>query len=145
MADENNGGADAASPRFSVVAQYVKDFSFENPNAPRSFNTQPQSGLSLQVNVNGRQVAANDYEIDLLLEGGAGEGPGVVFKFELHYRTYLVFFDWDRADLTDRARQIIAEAVRNGGYPPLYVDPIDFHRLYLQRLQAAGAPAAANA
>ena len=42
------------------------------------------------------------------------------------------------------ARQIVADAVRNGGYPPLYVDPIDFHRLYLQRLQAAN-PSTANA
>lgn len=157
MADENNGGADAASPRFSVVAQYVKDFSFENPNAPRSFNPQPQSGLSLQVNVNGRQVAANDYEIELLLEGGAGEGSGVVFKFELHYAGVfrienvppeqvqpLAMIEGPRL-LFPFARQIVAEAVRNGGYPPLYVDPIDFHRLYLQRLQAAGGPAPANA
>jgi len=157
MADDNNGGADAKSPRFSVVAQYVKDFSFENPNAPRSFNAQQQSGLSLQVNVNGRQIAANDYEIDLLLEGGAGEGAGVVFKFELHYAGVfrienvppeqvqaLAMIEGPRL-LFPFARQVIADAVRNGGYPPLYVDPIDFHRLYLQRLQAAGAGAPANA
>lgn len=156
MAEENNGGADATAPRFSVVAQYVKDFSFENPNAPRSFGAQ-NSGLSLQVNVNGRQVAANDYEIELLLEGGAGEGQGVVFKFELHYAGVfrienvpadqvqaLAMIEGPRL-LFPFARQIVADAVRNGGYPPLYVDPIDFHRLYLQRLQAAGAAATANA
>lgn len=156
MAEENNGGADATAPRFSVVAQYVKDFSFENPNAPRSFGAQ-NSGLSLQVNVNGRQVAANDYEIELLLEGGAGEGQGVVFKFELHYAGVfrienvpadqvqaLAMIEGPRL-LFPFARQIVADAVRNGGYPPLYVDPIDFHRLYLQRLQAAGATATANA
>jgi len=156
MAEEHgNGGVDAASPRFSVVAQYVKDFSFENPNAPRTFGQQP-AGLNLQVNVNGRQIAATDYEIELLLEGGAGEGPGVVFKFELHYAGVfrienvpadqvqpLAMIEGPRL-LFPFARQIIADSVRNGGYPPLYVDPIDFHRLYLQRLQAAGA-APANA
>jgi preprotein translocase subunit SecB len=156
MAEENgNGGGDAAAPRFSVVAQYVKDFSFENPNAPRSFGQQP-AGLNLQVNVNGRQIAATDYEIELLLEGGAGEGPGVAFKFELHYAGVfrienvpaeqvqpLAMIEGPRL-LFPFARQIIADAVRNGGYPPLYVDPIDFHRLYLQRLQAANA-APANA
>ena len=156
MAEENgNGGGDAAAPRFSVVAQYVKDFSFENPNAPRSFGGQP-AGLNLQVNVNGRQIAPTDYEIDLLLEGGAGEAPNVVFKFELHYAGVfrvenipadqlqpLVMIEGPRL-LFPFARQVIADAVRNGGYPPLYVDPIDFHRLYLQRLQAAN-PAPANA
>ncbi len=156
MAEENgNGGGDAASPRFSVVAQYVKDFSFENPNAPRTFGQQA-AGLNLQVNVNGRQIAAADYEIDLLLEGGAGEGPGVAFKFELHYAGVfrienvpaeqvqpLAMIEGPRL-LFPFARQIIADAVRNGGYPPLYVDPIDFHRLYLQRLQATSA-ATANA
>jgi len=156
MAEQKSGdGADAAAPRFSVVAQYVKDFSFENPNAPRSFGQQP-AGLSLQVNVNGRQLAPTDYEIELLLEGGAGEGPGVVFKFELHYAGVfrlenvpaeqvqpLAMIEGPRL-LFPFARQIIADAVRNGGYPPLYVDPIDFHRLYLQRLQAA-SPAPANA
>ena len=156
MAEENgNGGVDAASPRFSVAAQYVKDFSFENPNAPRSFGQQP-AGLSLQVNVTGRQMTATDYEIDLLLEGGAGEGAGVVFKFELHYAGVfrienvpaeqvqaLAMIEGPRL-LFPFARQIIADAVRNGGYPPLYVDPIDFHRLYLQRLAAANT-ATANA
>ena len=156
MAEENgNGGVDAAAPRFSVVAQYVKDFSFENPNAPRSFG-QPPAGLNLQVNVNGRQIAPTDYEIELLLDGGAGEGPGVAFKFELHYAGVfrienvpadqvqpLAMIEGPRL-LFPFARQIIADAVRNGGYPPLYVDPIDFHRLYLQRLQTA-SPATANA
>ena len=154
MAEENgNGGVDAAAPRFAVVAQYVKDFSFENPNAPRSFG-QPPAGLSLEVNVTGRQVAPTDYEIDLLLEGGAGEGSNVVFKFELHYAGVfrienvpaeqvqpLLMIEGPRL-LFPFARQIIADSVRNGGYPPLYVDPIDFHRLYLQRLQAASAATA---
>ena len=156
MAEENgNGGVDAASPRFSVVAQYVKDFSFENPNAPRSFGQQP-AGLNLQVNVNGRQIAPTDYEVELLLEGGAGEGTSVAFKFELHYAGVfrienvpadqiqpLAMIEGPRL-LFPFARQIIADAVRNGGYPSFYVDPIDFHCFYLQRLQATGA-ATANA
>src|SRR5574337_1136408 len=115
MADEggNGAGAPQTSPRFSVLAQYTKDLSFENPNAPRTLGPQQNPpSLSVQVNVNARQLAPTDYEVSLMLEG-----PRLLFPF---------------------ARQIIADAVRGGSYPPLYIDPIDFHALYLQRLQAAG-------
>jgi preprotein translocase subunit SecB len=154
MAEENpSNGADSKAPRFSAVAQYVKDLSFENPNAPRSFGPQ-NSNIDLQVNVTGKQVAANDFEIVLNLEGGAGQGDGVVFKFELKYAGVfrvenvpaeqvqsLVMIEGPRL-LFPFARQVIADAVRNGGYPPLYVDPIDFHRLYLKRYAEANPQAA---
>jgi preprotein translocase subunit SecB len=155
MAEENAGnGADVTTPRFTVIAQYVKDLSFENPNAPRSFGPQ-SSNINLQVNVGGKQLAATDYEVVLSLEGGAADGETVIFKFELQYAGVfrvenvpaeqtqsLVMIEGPRL-LFPFARQVIADAVRNGGYPPLYVDPIDFHRLYLQRLAAANAPAQA--
>ena len=51
-------------------------------------------------------------------------------------RSYLVFFDWDKADLTPRARQIIAESTQNAGFPPLLLDGIDFGAAYLAQLQA---------
>jgi preprotein translocase subunit SecB len=156
MADESpSNGADVKAPRFSVVAQYVKDLSFENPNAPRSFGPQ-NSNINLQVNVSGKQLAATDYEVALSLEGGAADGETVIFKFELQYAGVfrvenvpaeqvqsLVMIEGPRL-MFPFARQVIADAVRNGGYPPLYVDPIDFHRLYVQRLAAApSAPAQA--
>ena len=159
MVDQNSNGATepgAAAPRFSVLAQYIKDFSFENPNAPRALAPQQGPNIGLQVNVNARQIGPTDYEVSLMLEGGAGEGPSALFKFELNYAGVfrvenipaeqvqpLVMIEGPRL-LFPFARQIIADAVRNGGYPPLYVDPIDFHRLYLQRLQATNA-ATANA
>ena len=157
MAEENgNGGVDAASPRFSVVAQYVKDFSFENPNAPRSFGQQP-AGLNLQVNVNGRQIAPDRLRGRACCSKAApARAPNVVVQVRAPLRRRvphrerpadqvqpLAMIEGPRL-LFPFARQIIADAVRNGGYPPLYVDPIDFHRLYLQRLQATGA-APANA
>ena len=157
MADQNSNGAEgqgAATPRFAVLAQYTKDLSFENPNAPRTLSQQPQSpNVSLQVNVAARQLAANDYEVSLTLEGGAGEGASALFKFELDYAGVfrienipaeqvqpLMMIEGPRI-LFPFARQIVADAVRGGGYPPLYVEPIDFQRLYLQRLAAANAAA----
>jgi preprotein translocase subunit SecB len=154
MADQGgNGGASAEhAPRFSVLTQFTKDFSFENPNAPRTLAPQTQAPkINLQINVNARQLAPTDYEVSLLLEGGAGEGPDSLFKFELNYAGIfrlenipteqlqpLVMIEGPRI-LFPFARQIVAEAVRSGGYPPLYVDPIDFQGLYIQRLAASQA------
>jgi preprotein translocase subunit SecB len=159
MADQNGdaGQNPANPPKFSVLAQYTKDFSFENPNAPRTFAQQQQSpNIAIQINVNGRQIAPTDYEVTLVLEGSAGEGPGTLFKFELNYAGLfrienvpaaqvqpLILIEGPRL-LFPFARQIIAEAVRGGGYPPLYIDPIDFNALYMQRMAAAAAAPAAG-
>lgn len=155
MSDQNGNGAqtpDAQTPpRFTVLAQYTKDLSFENPNAPRTLGPQQsQPNLSVQINVNARQLAPTDFEVSLMLEGGAGQGADTLFKFELNYAGVfrienfppeqvqpVVMIEGPRL-LFPFARQIIADAVRGGSYPPLFIDPIDFQALYLQRLAAAG-------
>ncbi len=158
MVDQvGNGASEPAKtlPRFSVLTQYTKDFSFENPNAPRTLTPQQQSPkIALQINVNARQVGPTDFEVSLMLEGGAGEGAEALFKFELNYAGVfrvenipteqiqpLVMIEGPRI-LFPFARQIVAESVRSGGYPPLYVDPIDFQGLYMQRAAAANAATA---
>jgi preprotein translocase subunit SecB len=158
MADQNGGAATDAAPRLSVLVQYTKDFSFENPNAPRSLAPQQQApNISIQVNVNARQLGPTDYEATLVLEGGAGEGQNTLFKFELNYAGVfrvenvpadqvqrVVMVEGPRL-LFPFARQIIADAVRSGSYPPLYIDPIDFNALFLQRMAQAASMAAAPA
>jgi len=156
MVDSNGGGAEANGPTLNALVQYAKDLSFENPNAPRSLGPQQKPpNISIQVNVNARQIAEADYEVELLLEGAAGEGQDTLFKFELNYAGIFRVLNIPQSDiqpvvmiecprlLFPFARQIIADAVRNGGFPPLYIDPIDFAGLYRQRLaQAAQAPSA---
>ena len=155
---QGNGETTGETPQaISVLAQYIKDFSFENPNAPRSMSNQgaaPQ--ITLQVNVNGKPLTAQDYEVELSIEGGAGEGANTMFKFELLYGAVLrlsgipqdsvhavIMIEGPRL-LFPFARQIIADATRNGGFPPLMIDPIDFVALYrnrmatLQNQQSAG-------
>ena len=155
---QGNGETTGETPQaISVLAQYIKDFSFENPNAPRSMSNQgaaPQ--ITLQVNVNGKPLTAQDYEVELSIEGGAGEGANTMFKFELLYGAVLrlsgipqdsvhavIMIEGPRL-LFPFARQIIADATRNGGFPPLMIDPIDFVALYRNRMntlqgqQAAG-------
>jgi preprotein translocase subunit SecB len=155
---DKNGATDASdtrkAPRLNSLVQYAKDFSFENPNAPRSLAPQQESpNISVQINVTGRQIAETDFEVNLLLEGGAGEGANTLFKFELNYAGVFrienippeqvqpaIMIEGPRL-LFPFARQIIADAVRNGGFPPLYIDPIDFQALFMQRVASAGAGA----
>jgi preprotein translocase subunit SecB len=154
MANSTNGPqpeAQAALPQLNVLAQYVKDFSFENPNAPRSLqpsNQQPQINIQINVNASPLQGAQTptDFEIDLKIEGKAEIGNTLLFAFDLQYGGVfriqnvpqesihpVLMIECPRL-LFPFAREIIASAVRNGGFPPLYIDPVDFVGLYRQKL-----------
>jgi preprotein translocase subunit SecB len=153
----NGAQAENTAPSLNALAQYAKDFSFENPNAPRSLSPQQQQPqIGIQVNVNAKQMADTDFEVDLTLEGDAKVGTEVLFAFELTYSGVfrvrnipqdqmhpVIMIECPRL-LFPFARQMVADAVRNGGFPPLYIDPIDFVGLYRQKAaeaQAAGQPA----
>ena len=161
-----NGGPDAAPaaatdkpPQLNVLAQYIKDLSFENPNAPRSLQGQQQAPkISIQINVNAKPLADNDFEVELKVEGRA-EAPNLfLFSFDLLYAGIfkvqnvpqdsvhaIVMIECPRL-LFPFARAIVADAVRNGGFlPPLLIDPVDFVALYRQRMaeiQPQSAPPA---
>ncbi len=152
MANENGNGAGDANqqgPSLNTLVQYIKDFSFENPNAPRSLTGQQQQGpqISLQVNVTANALGETEFEAVLTLEGKATTNNETLFAFELSYAGVfrilgvpqeqlhaVVMIDCPRL-LFPFARQIVADAVRNGGFPPLYIDPIDFAQLYRQRVE----------
>ena len=149
MANNGNGvpGDEEAAPSLNALAQYIKDFSFENPNSPRSLAPQPNPPqISISVNVNAKQLSDTDFEVELTLEGRAGEAPNLLFSFELLYagvfrlanipaenKHPVVMIECPRL-LFPFARQIVADAVRNGGFPPLFIDPIDFAALFRQRI-----------
>jgi preprotein translocase subunit SecB len=142
----------AGAPAFGVLAQYVKDLSFENPAAPRSLVQGGQApNIEISVNVNARGLSENDVEVELKIEGQAGEGANTIFRFDLLYagvfrlqnvaqeqRMPLILIECPRL-LFPFARQLISDAVRNGGFPPLLIDPIDFAALYRQRLAKEAA------
>ena len=158
-----NGGPQPqmAMPQIGVIAQYVKDFSFENPHAPRSLapsSTQPN--INIQINVDAVPMSETDFEVVLRLEGKAESQEGnaesqrtVLYSFELVFGGVFrvinvpadslqpfVMIECPRL-LFPFAREIIATAVRNGGFQPLLLNPIDFADLYRQRLAAAQAAA----
>ncbi len=147
----NGGSAQSPTPQqgqtqLNVLAQYIKDFSFENPNAPRSLTpTETQPAINIQINVGVQQLAATDYEISLKLEGKADGAGTVLFAFDLTFAGVfrvqnvppqmlqpLIMIECPRL-LFPFAREIVATAVRNGGFPPLLLDPVDFVSLYQQR------------
>ena len=144
-------------PQLTVVSQYIKDFSFENPNAPQSLvprQEQPQIGI--QINVGAKPLSDTDVEVGIKLEGKAEAAGTVLFRFELEFAGVfrlrnvpqeslnpVVLIECPRL-LFPFAREIIATAVRNGGFPPLLLDPVDFVSLYRQKMaQAQPAPASA--
>jgi preprotein translocase subunit SecB len=152
----NGGQTPAASmppqgqAQFRVAAQYTKDFSFENPNAPNSLmQQQAQPSMNIQINVNPKQLSNTDFEVELKLDGKAEAAGSVLFAFELNYAGVfhlqgipqesigpLLMIECPRI-LFPFAREIMASAVISGGYPPLLLDPIDFVALYQQRAAQA--------
>jgi preprotein translocase subunit SecB len=147
-----NGGPQPQGvvPQIGVLAQYVKDLSFENPNAPRSMAPSPQPpSINVQVNVDAAPMSATDFEVTLRIEGKAELQGMLLFAMELVFAGIfrvqniaaesvqaVVMIECPRL-LFPFAREIVATAVRNGGFPPLLLDPIDFVALYRQRLAAA--------
>lgn len=144
-------------PQIGMLAQYVKDFSFENPNAPAVYSWEGQPRIDVQFNLGTNQVGEDVHETAIKIEVTAEADQGVTFKLELLYGGLfglrnvpddaLQPFLLGEAPrlLFPFARRIVADAVRDGGFPPLMLDPIDFNGLYFAQLaqqQAAmGDPA----
>jgi preprotein translocase subunit SecB len=145
-----NGGPEAqAMPQIGVLAQYIKDLSFENPNAPRSLAPSPQQpNINIQVNVDAAPMSETDFEVTLRIEAKAEAQGLLLYGLELVFAGIFrvmnvpadslqpfVMIECPRL-LFPFAREIIASTVRNGGFQ-LVLNPIDFVTLYRQRLAAA--------
>ncbi len=142
--------ADPRNARMSVAAQYVKDFSFENPGAPQSLMPrQSQPKIDVSINVGVKRNSTTDLEVSLKLDAKAKDGntEEILFAAELDYCGLfrlsnvpenqvgaLAMVECPRL-LFPFARQVIADATRNGGFPPLLLEPFDFVALYRERLR----------
>jgi preprotein translocase subunit SecB len=161
MAEEKNDGQAAgndgqqpaqqqAPQNLGVLAQYVKDLSFESPGAPHSLLERGATPtITININVEPGQVADNQAEVELKLDVQAKVAENVLFAIELVYGGLfrltnipaeavqpILRIECPRL-LFPFARQIISDASRNGGFPPLLIDPIDFLSIYRQRLAQA--------
>ncbi|WP_439534705.1 protein-export chaperone SecB [Polymorphobacter sp.] len=136
-------GADEPLPQVSILTQYVKDLSFENPNAPASLQAEGQPRIDVNVGVNARRAADNMYEVELKISATAMVGETTSFVVDLLYAGVFGLANVPEEALEPFliieaprilfpfARRIVADATRDGGFPPLMLDPIDFHSLYM--------------
>ena len=142
-----------ALPNLQVVAQYIKDLSFENPGATANLTDRPQ--IELGVDLNASRLAEKDmFEVELKIRVDAKADGRALFLLEVAYAG--VFRLTNVPDIATQQmilliqaphmlfpflRRIVADVVRDGGMPPLMIEPIDFLQLYQARVaQGAGQP-----
>jgi preprotein translocase subunit SecB len=143
------GSTDAqggTAPQLAVLGQYVKDLSFENPNAPASFQAKEPPKIDVAVDLRANRVAEEVFEIDLKFSAKANQGEKTSFVAELVYTGLFGIKNVPEDQLEavcliecprmifPFARRVLADTTRDGGFPPLMLDPIDFVGLYQQRL-----------
>jgi preprotein translocase subunit SecB len=157
MAEQEGAGVgpqadgDDQSPQFGIISQYVKDLSFENPNAPAVYQWQGQPQIDVNFNIGAQKVADDVHEVTLRIEISARAQDQTAFQVDLLYAGLVAARNIPAEQLQPVllaevprilfpfARRTISDAVIDGGFPPLLLEPFDFGALYMQ--QAAQAQA----
>lgn len=162
MADEGNiisdldlggpaGNGEDTQPIAGIIQQYIKDLSIENPNAPASYQWQETPELDVQFNITAVPVNEEVQEVELKIQLTAKSASGTAYIVELAYAGLIGMRNLDEAQahafvyaeapriLFPFARRIVADAVRDTGFPPVMLEPVDFNGLYMQQLQQQGA------
>ena len=147
--DVQPNGVDTG-PQIGLIAQYVKDLSFENPHAPGIYQQQTQPQIDVQFHISVSPVADDVHEVAMKIEVRAvGDAGSTIFAVELVYAglfgarnvaaEQLSPFLYAEAPrlLFPFARRIVADVTRDGNFMPLLLDPIDFAAMYMQQAQAA--------
>ena len=132
-------------PQVGVISQYVKDLSFENPNSPAVYQWQNQPQINVEFNIGSAKLNDDLYEVSLRIEVRATADGQTAFAVDLLYAGLIAMrnIPEDQVQpfllaeaprlLFPFARQIVSQTVQDGGFPPLLLDPIDFHGLFMQR------------
>jgi preprotein translocase subunit SecB len=160
MADQSNTqpGASNGQPQpggamqVRVVGQYIKDLSFESPNIVKLLSGTPDSpNLKLEINVNANPVGPDLYESAIDFKADATAKVGVIYEFEMVYAGLFKIENVPPPHLEPMLlvncpmllfpfmRRIVADLTREGGFPPLLLDPVDFAQLYMRKREQAAA------
>lgn len=158
MADEGNvisdlklgpdaNGADT-TPSAGIISQYVKDLSVENPNAPDCFQWQDAPQVEIQFNIGARPIGEEVHEVEVKIVVSSRTQEGTAYVVDLAYCGLVGLRNLDGAQthaflyaeapriLFPFARRVLADAVRDAGFAPLMLEPVDFNGLYLQQMAA---------
>jgi preprotein translocase subunit SecB len=151
-APQTGGSQTAQAPRLIIMSQYIKDLSFENPRAPSSLEPgQSRPEIQIRVDVQAQALAPGRYEVTFQLHCEAKAGNDPAFMVELTYAGLFSLTNVPQESLQPVlliecprllfpfARRIVADVTRDGGFPPLMIDPIDFVTLYRRRQEQAQA------
>ncbi len=136
-------------PAAGIISQYVKDLSVENPNAPQSYQWQDAPNIDVQFNIGARAIEGDIHEVEIKIVASAKTEAGTAYVVDLVYAGLVGIRNLDEGTahaflfaeapriLFPFARRIIADCIRDSGFTPLMLDPIDFNGLYMQQLAAA--------
>ncbi len=167
MADDGNiisnldlsgaGNGEDNEPAAGIITQYIKDLSVENPAAPDSLQWADAPQMDVQFNIAARNISDEVQEVELKIAVAAKCEKGTAYIVDLSYCGLVGMRNLDEAQahaftfaeapriLFPFARRIIADAVRDAGFPPLMLEPLDFNGLYMQQLMEQQGEVAGNA
>ena len=153
VSDNTYANGEDNTPQVGMINQYVKDLSVENPNAPQSYGWQSSPQVDIQVNISVNRIAEDVHEVALKLQLKAEADEGIQFSVELDYaaifgvrnvpdeQAHPFLFGEAPRLIFPFARRVVADAIRDAGYPPFVLEPIDFNALYIQQRAQADAMA----
>jgi preprotein translocase subunit SecB len=140
-----------AMPGIRILAQYVRDLSFENPRAPASLMADGPPKIDLEVELNAQRHDATQFQLELKLVVSATRAEEVAFQVELVYGgvfqidnvpeegiEQVLLIECPRF-LFPFAREVIARVTADGGFPPFRMEPLDFMGIYMARQQQVAA------
>lgn len=151
---EGSEPSQTQQPQIRVIAQYIKDLSFENPNVRKLLESQGEPpNLRVEVNVNASKIAEKVFESAIQFKAEATNNLGTIYDLELAYAGMFEISGMPEPSLEPFllincpallfpfARRLVADLTREGGFPPLLLDPIDFASLFVKRQQEKQAQA----
>ena len=147
ISDENTLESVSNDTTMQVNGQYIKDFSFENPNSPQSLQPKNEPSIEINIDVSAKKLFDDVYEVALTTSVTGTDGEDPLFVIELVYAGVFTFSNMTDEKLQPTllidcprllfpfARSIIANVTRDGGLPPLMLQPVNFAQLFMNSKQ----------
>ncbi|NQD36192.1 protein-export chaperone SecB [Permianibacter sp. IMCC34836] len=156
MAEEIQGATNAQQPSLNLGRVYLKDLSFEAPNTPELFQTAFEPNYAVQLNSKARKLDDNNYEVILVINVECKSGDKVAFVCEVQQAGVFTISGVEGMQLRHAltaytpsllfpyARQVIAAAIGQGGFPALHLAPVNFDQIFAMQLQREAEQAQAG-